>query len=120
MHTEKELTDLEQRGWQALSTASTATAFYRDVLHEDAVMLFPGGMRLAGREEILSTMDAPPWESYALTELAVSLPADGVGVVDYVVGAVRGGKPYAALVSSHYIERDGKWLLYFHQHTPKE
>ena len=118
---EQDLIELERQGWAALAAdAETATAFYRELLAPDAVMLFPGGLRLHGRETILATMDAPPWESHALTEVAVTRPSDEVGVVSYVVGAVRGGKPYAALVSSHYLKTDGGWRLYFHQHTPKE
>jgi len=118
---EQELIELERRGWEALATGpGRATDFYRDLLTEDAVMLFPGGLRLHGRAAILATMDAPPWESHALTDVAVTRPAEDVGVVSYVVGAVRAAKPYAALVSSHYVRRDGSWRLYFHQHTLKE
>ncbi|GIG68362.1 nuclear transport factor 2 family protein [Phytomonospora endophytica] len=117
----EELIELERRGWAALSTdADTAASFYRELLTDDALMLFPGGLRLHGKPAILATLDTPPWDSHALTEVAVTRPGDDVGVVSYVVGAVRGGKPYAALVSSHYIRTTEGWRLYFHQHTPKE
>ena len=47
MMTYHELADLEEQGWQALSsTGAAAAGFYRHVLDETATMLLPGGLLL--------------------------------------------------------------------------
>ena len=44
------LLELETKGWQALSSAGDAAKeFYKEVLHDDAVMLFPGGIQIEGK-----------------------------------------------------------------------
>src|SRR5690625_5653725 len=62
--------DLERRGWEALSSdPQSATAFYGEVLDDDVRMLFPGGLLLTDREEILRTMGGPPWDAFQLSGL---------------------------------------------------
>lgn len=112
--------DLERLGWQALSTSSaSAVAFYDEVLDDDVRMLFPGGLLLAGREQVLATMGGPPWDAHRLTGLDVLEPAADVAVVSYGVEAERAGQPYSALVASVYVRRAGGWRLVSHQHTPR-
>jgi hypothetical protein len=46
-----ELVELERQGWEALSSDGDAgQRFYASILRHDAVMLFPGGMRIVGRD----------------------------------------------------------------------
>jgi hypothetical protein len=116
----EELFELEERGWQALSTGQEeAREFYRPLLSEDSTMVFPGELRLTGKESILASMGALPWVSFRLTDYqALSLP-EGGGMVIYRVTAQReGSEPYRALVSSLYLKRQGRWNLVFHQQTP--
>jgi hypothetical protein len=52
-----ELLELEQKGWKSLSSDGDAgRRFYASVLRHDAVMLFPGGMHIEGREKILESL----------------------------------------------------------------
>lgn len=115
----QQLIDLEEQGWRALSTqGDAAKTFYADVLREDAVMLFPGGMRIVGRERILQSLGSQPWESFRIEEPNVlPLTADAATLVYKVTAQRAGSKPYVALVSSTYV-RERSWQLVVHQQTP--
>lgn len=115
----EEITALEMRGWDALTTeGSAATDFYRSMLLDDAVFLFPGGLRIEGREDILDSFAAQPWNSYQIEDPRVSKPADGISVLTYRVTAEQeGSDTYKALISSIYILVEGDWKLGHHQHT---
>ena len=114
----QELLTLEEKGWKALATdQKTARAFYAEVLHDDALMLFPGGMRLEGKDAILAALAAQPWQRYDLSETQV-IDLGDAGVLVYRVTAVRAGaQPYTALVSSTYAREDDGWRLIVHQQT---
>lgn len=114
-----ELIELEERGWRALSTEGDAgKKFYASVLREDAVMLFPGGMRIVGRERILESLGTQPWDSFQIENPAVIPLANNVATLVYTAKAQRkGSEPYVALISSTYVH-DGAWQLVVHQQTP--
>jgi Domain of unknown function (DUF4440) len=114
-----ELIELEQRGWRALSSADdTGKNFYGSVLREDAVMVFPGGMRIVGREDILRSLAAQPWDSFEMEDAAVISFTSRCAAVVYAVRAQRkGSAPYSALISSTYV-LDKSWQLVLHQQTP--
>lgn len=116
----KSILEIEKQGWRALSSeGSAATDFYQTVLSKDAIMLFPGGLRLEGKESVLASLAAQPWKSFQLEEPRVVRVAEGVEVLTYKVSAQReGSPPYEALVSSTYTQLDGSWRLAVHQHTP--
>jgi hypothetical protein len=113
---------LERDGWRALATrGGAAKKFYASVLRHDAVMLFPGGMRIAGRARILESLGSTPWESFRIeNEQVIPLGADAATLVYKVTANRSGAPPYAALVSSTYV-RDGAgaWELVLHQQTPE-
>jgi len=117
--TMKMIIDLEKRGWEALSSErNRAIDFYRSILLESSVFLFPGGMRLEGKRRILESFASQPWKSYQIEEAKVSKFADNVSVLTYRVIAKReGDDAYQAWISSIYILVDGDWKLGFHQHT---
>ena len=114
-----ELIELEEQGWRALSTEGDAgKKFYASVLREDAVMLFPGGMRITGRERILESLGTQPWESFQIENPAAIPLGANVATLVYTVKAQRkGSEPYVALISSTYVH-DGAWQLVVHQQTP--
>lgn len=118
--TQHELADLEQQGWQALSsTGAAAAGFYRHVLDETAVMLLPGGLMIDDRVAIIRSMSAQPWSSYQLHDLRVLEPAPDMGIVVYEATARRDdAPPYSALMSSLYVRRADGWKLAMHQQTP--
>jgi hypothetical protein len=117
----EELFQLEEQGWQALSSdRDNAVKFYDTVLTNDAIMVFPGGLWIRGKEAILDSIrEAEPWLAYELDDLQIlDLSADTRGVV-YRASAKRiGGAEYKALMSSLYIRQDGKWKMAFHQQSP--
>lgn len=114
-----ELVELEEQGWRALSTVGDAAeTFYAAVLRDDAVMLFPGGMRLEGKERILQSFAAQPWETFHIEDAQViSLTANAATVAYKVTAQRKGSAPYVALVSSTYVH-DDSWQLVLHQQTP--
>ena len=115
-----DLIELEEQGWQALlSERETSKKFYRSVLHNDAIMLFPGGTLIEGKEKILESLAAQLWKSFQIKEpQAISL-SKNAGVLVYRVTAHReGSAPYVALISSTYRLIDGTWKLLLHQQTP--
>jgi hypothetical protein len=111
----------ETAGWTALSTShEAARAFFGEALRDDAVMLFPGGLRVAGKAAILDSFDPQPWRGFELEAAAiVELGADAAALA-YRVSADHGGEaPYRALISSVYVRDGGSWLLALHQQTPE-
>lgn len=117
---EKDLIRLEERGWQALSREGEhGKRFYEEILRDDAVMAFPGGMLIVGKRKILESLAGQPWESFRIEEPRVLPLTLNAGVVVYRVSAQRGRQePYAALVSSAYALDGETWKLVFHQQTP--
>lgn len=115
----KELIDLERQGWEALSSVGEAGKdFYAAMLREDAVMLFPGGMRTEGRERILQSLGIQPWETFQIENPRVIALTENVATVVYKVTARRQRlQPYIALISSTYVRNEG-WKLVVHQQTP--
>lgn len=105
----QELIELEEQGWQALSSAGEASKkFYSCVLCDDAVMLFPGGILMNGKEKILVSLAAQPWKWFQIEEPQVISLSENAGVLIYKVTAQReGSAPYVALISSTYILSDG-------------
>lgn len=113
------LVELEERGWRALAAdGAAARAFYASVLREDAVMLFPGGLRIEGRDRILESLGTRPWESFRIEDAKVIRLTSGAATVVYKAIAKRqDSPPYVALISSTYVF-DQDWKLAVHQQTP--
>lgn len=111
---------LEEQGWRALSSEREASVqFYRGVLRDDAVMLFPGGLIIEGKAAILNSLAAQPWASFRIEEPRVLPVSEQVSILLYRVSARReGSEPYVALVSSTYAHDEDEWKLVLHQQTP--
>lgn len=115
-----DLIQLEKEGWKALSTdTASARAFYGQVLREDAMMLFPGGLRIEGSANILESLGSQPWKHFRLEEPSTLRLSEDAALLTYKVSAQReGSAPYVALISSTYVRAARSWKLVFHQHTP--
>ena len=113
------LVELEQRAWKALcTTREEAKQFYNSLLAEHAVMLFPGGTRVEGKEKTLESIGAQPWSSFQIDAPQVLSLGESSGIVVYKATAQREGSgAYKALISSAYTY-DGAWKMAFHQQTP--
>ena len=116
----QDLIELEEQSWQALSsTNEEAKRFYSNLLTDDAVMLFPGGLRLEGKEVILDSIAAQPWTSFQIEVPKVVSLSEHSGVVVYKVTAQReNSNPYTALIGSTYTLHEGTWKMALHQQTP--
>ncbi len=114
-----ELTDLERRGWTALSTEGAAGPFYDEVLVAEPLMLLPGGLQLDDRAMIVDSMGGAPWDAYELEDLRVVPLGDDAGVVAYGATATRGDTEVSSLFASTYVRVDGAWRLAVHQQTPR-
>ena len=80
-----ELFKLEEESWKTLSSPEEGAArrFYDEHLADDAVMAFPGGMLISGKESILGSFGAQPWKSFQFAEQRVLTLSENAGVVMY-------------------------------------
>jgi hypothetical protein len=106
----QQLIELEEQGWQALSsTGEVAKEFYGALLADNALMLFPGGLLIEGKEDILGSIAAQPWHSFRIEETHTIQLSESVGLIAYRVTARREDRDaYEALISSIYVLRDGQ------------
>jgi hypothetical protein len=89
------------------------------VLADHAVLVFPGGLLIDGKADILRAIDSQPWTSFRLDRPRVIWLSEHAAAVVYGVTAQRAGAaPYVALITSAYAWRDGQWKLVLHQRTP--
>jgi uncharacterized protein (TIGR02246 family) len=115
--TEAEVEALERRGWEALSRPNGAD-FYRDVMADDGLMVFPGAV-LDKAATLRAIATAEPWSTFALSDLRVVTPTTNAAIVTYEATAQRDASPpYRALMTSVYAHTGGSWRLVLHQQTP--
>ena len=111
------LLELEEQGWEALSSADPVQ-FCNEWLADDAVMIVPG--MVIDRATFLDAVaHEQPWVSHRIEEpRVVQLSNDSAALV-YRVKAQRDDQPeFAALLTSIYVNRAGRWQLALHQQTP--
>lgn len=114
-----DLLDIEHQALEVLSSsAEAATAFYEEVLAREVLMLFPGGVVIEDRADVISSMGGPPWDGFEISDERVLELGDTVAAVVYRATAKRGESEYTALFNSTYIREDGTWMLALHQQTP--
>jgi hypothetical protein len=87
------------------------------------LLAFPQAGQMHGlysREQIARTATAPNrWRDLKITNRQMLQPTHDVAVISYRADVLRAdGQPYAALVSSAYVNKDDGWKLMFHQHSP--
>ena len=114
-----DLLDIEHQALEALSSSpEAATAFYEEMLAREVLMLFPGGMVIEDRADVISSMGGPPWDGFDISDETVLELGDAAAVVAYRATAKRGEAEYTSLFNSTYILEDGTWKLALHQQTP--
>jgi hypothetical protein len=117
VYDEREIIDLERRGWDALCTPNGA-AFYADLMTDDAVMVFPGAA-MTKKESLAAMRAEKPWSSYKIDDPRVLRVGTGGRLVLYRATAKRtGAGTYVALMTSIYVRRSDGWKMVFHQQTP--
>ncbi|MCC7272929.1 MAG: hypothetical protein IT561_09685 [Alphaproteobacteria bacterium] len=115
--TGERLLELERRLWAG------DAEYFGQHLDDACLVALPRLSGVRRREEIVAGMQARRlrWLQLDLTLRGCIEPAPGVALLTYRAAAVRpDGKPYAALVSSGYVDRGGTWKLVFHQQSPLE
>jgi hypothetical protein len=112
-----ELLDLEEKGWQALSSGRGAE-FYDAFMTDDAVMVLPFAV-LDRSATVAAMRDAPPWSTHHLEDVRVVELGDSGATLIYRATAQREDQPeYRALMSTTYVRQDDEWLVAMHQQTP--
>src|SRR5262245_61057518 len=94
--------------------------YYRQNLDDVCLTAFTEMVGAFKKEEIAGMMkEADRWRDLSLDVKGCLEPAPGFAVLTYQVRAKRkGGEPYAGVVSSGYVMRNGAWKMVFHQQTP--
>jgi hypothetical protein len=110
----EELLTLEKRFWTGDAT------YYRQNLDDSCMIAFTEMTGVFEKDDIAATIKSGSrWRNVAISLKGILGPAPGIALITYHADATReSGEPYAALVSSGYVRRDGTWKLAFHQHTP--
>lgn len=113
-----EVLALEHRGWQALCDGDGAT-FYGALMTDNAVMILAHGSAFDRQTVIASLKDAPPWDSYAITDpIMLPLGPDQMLLRYTGIGRRRGEPDFMALMASVYVRIDDSWRLAHYQQTP--
>lgn len=119
MSLEEELIALEHGFWEGAADPD----HYREHVDEQAVFVFPPGFGVLRKEEVMAQVGASegPWIEHRLEDVRVVPLGEGAAILVYRATArAEGEEPFSALVSSAYLERDGRWRLTFHQQSPLE
>src|SRR5687768_9354812 len=92
-------------------------------LDRQCLLAFPQMGEMHGvfsRNEVAETATTPGrWRDLEVSNRQLLQPTTDLAIISYRADVVRGdGEPYAALVSSGYVRREGGWKLAFHQHSP--
>jgi hypothetical protein len=92
-------------------------------LDRQCLLAFPQMGEMHGvfpREEVAATATTPGrWRDLKVGNRQLLQPTPDLAIISYRADVVRGdGEPYAALVSSGYVRREGGWKLASHQHSP--
>lgn len=115
-----DLLTLETACWRALAAPpEDARARLAPLLTADVVMVFPGGLRLVGRDTVLASIASQPWSSFRIDEPHLYPLSRTAAAIVYRASAQRGdAAPYRAEVASVYRLDGGAWQLALHQHSP--
>lgn len=108
------LFDLEEAFWQG------DAEFYRLNADDSCLVNFPGMVEVLDKEALVATVSEDDrWKDISFDRKQLFCPTSNVAVIAYEATARKGdGEPRHSSVSSGYVERDGRWKLAWHHHTP--
>jgi hypothetical protein len=108
------LFDLEEGFWEG------DAEFYRLNADAKCLVAFPGMVQVLENEALAGTVTAEArWKDVSFSNETLYCPTPNVAVIAYEASARKGdGEPQTSSVTSGYVERDGKWKLAWHHHTP--
>ena len=117
MSLEDDLFHVEEGFWSA------GKEHFLQYVDSNCLLAFPQAGQMHGvfsAEHIAQTATAPDrWRDLRISNRQMLQPTTGVAVLSYRADVTRAdGEPYAAMVSSGYINRGEGWKLMFHQHSP--
>jgi hypothetical protein len=117
MALDDELFDIEQGFWLS------GGEHFLGHLSNACLLAFPQMGEMHGvftREQVAATATpANRWRDLRVTNRYLLRPHEGVAIISYQADVTRAdGQPYAALVSSAYVQEPDGWKLAFHQHSP--
>jgi hypothetical protein len=91
---------------------------YRRLLTDDAVVVVPG-QAMSKQETALAMDSSPGWERIELVDAQFAQPSPDTALLTYRFSGQRGQDfSYTALMGSLYVNRNGAWLMAYHQQTP--
>jgi hypothetical protein len=114
MSIKDDLLTIERGFWSA------DAGFYEQNLDDVCVTAF-ATMAGAFRKQDIAAMikDTDRWRDLSMNVRGFLEPVPGFAILTYDAKATRKtGDPYAAVVSSGYVMRNGAWKMAFHQQTP--
>lgn len=103
-----ELLKMEREAWRALASPASATAFYKEHLADEVLMLFPGGIVIDSREKVIDSMQQAGWREFTIEDEHILDLTDGSAVVAYKASATSDDRDYTALCNSTYVKQDGQ------------
>jgi hypothetical protein len=112
---EQDLLALEKKFWTGDS------AFYEQNVDESCLIAFTRDMVgvMSNKDLAATVKSGNRWKNLEVDLKGLVTPSDNTAILSYEARATReSGERYAALVSSGYAKRDGRWKLVFHQQTP--
>lgn len=109
-----EFRDAERRLWLDGADA------YRDLLHPDAIMVFPTDPPILNGTAILAAVDAGPRWIEVIFRNVREASSGSAHIFAYHAEATRDGRaiPYRAACLSAWTEETDGWRLLSHQQTP--
>lgn len=108
------LFDLEEGFWHG------DAEFYRLNADANCLVNFPGMVDILDNEALAHSVSSDErWRDVSFSNGKCFTPTANVAVLAYEATARKGeGALERASVTSGYVERDGKWKLAWHHHTP--
>jgi hypothetical protein len=90
---------------------------YRQHLADEALVVVPGTV-LDREATIEAIASSPGWDVATMDDARSLRLDDDTAVLTYRFDGRRGDQAYVALLSSVYVQREGRWRMAFHQQTP--
>lgn len=90
---------------------------YEQILAEDATVVVPGAT-MDKAQTVAAMRESEGWDGFSFDNPRRLEPSAGCAGLVYLFSGRRGEFTYRAILTSFYVEREGRWRLLFHQQTP--